>query len=267
MTATVELAFVVETARRAAAILREGAGRSHRAASKRAATDLVTEYDRRSEAAIVAEIRAAHPDHHILAEEGGAVAGSEARARHRWLIDPLDGTTNFAHGLPFFCVSIALEIDGAIELGVVEAPALGWSFAAARGRGAALNDRPLHVSDVDGLDRALLATGFPYDRATNPRNNFAEFVTLQRRAQAVRRVGAAALDLCMVAAGWMDGYWEADLKPWDIAAGALIVTEAGGQVSGYDGTPLEVDQGEVIATNGRIHDAVIAALRTPDRHL
>jgi myo-inositol-1(or 4)-monophosphatase len=251
------LAFVRRIARDAGAILAEGAFRGHAAAHKAAATDLVTDYDRRSEALIVAAVAARYPGDFILAEESGA-RGSDHR--RRWLIDPLDGTTNFAHGLPFFCVSIALELDGEPAVGVVEAPALGWSFTAARGLGAHLNEKPIRVSLTERIGESLLATGFPYDNATSPRNNFAEWQALYRQSQGVRRVGAAALDLAMVAAGWLDGYWEMKLKPWDLGAGALLVREAGGRVTSWSGAPLDVDSGEALASNGRLHDPLVAAL-------
>jgi myo-inositol-1(or 4)-monophosphatase len=253
-----DLGLARQLASEAGGLLKTAAFRAHAGESKRVATDLVTEWDRRSEKLIVEGLRAARPDDQIVAEEGGAVgAGSGGR---RWLIDPLDGTTNFSHGLPFFCVSIGLEADGVLEVGVVQAPALGWSFFAARGQGAYWNGKPIHVSDTDSLERALLATGFPYDRKSSEDNNFAEFVALKRLTHGVRRVGAAALDLAMVAAGWLDGYWERKLKPWDLAAGALLVLEAGGRVSAWDGGPFSADTGAAIATNGRIHDALRSSL-------
>src|SRR5579871_1404761 len=213
-----EYDVAVAAAREAGQLLAEGQGRRHAAEAKRAPTDLVTEYDRRSEAFLVEKLRAAFPGDAILAEEGGLRAGGGGR---RWLVDPLDGTVNFAHGLPIFCVAVALEADGVVEVGAVEAPALGLSFAARRGAGATVNGRPLAVSDEDSLARALLSTGFPYDRQTSPANNFAQWEAFQRRAQAVRRLGSAALDLALVARGLLDGYWEMKLKPWDVAAGAL----------------------------------------------
>jgi myo-inositol-1(or 4)-monophosphatase len=248
----------------AGAIVRAGAGRRHASVQKRTPVDLVTEYDRRSEAHIVAALRAAFPDDEVVAEEGGGQAGSSGR---RWLVDPLDGTTNFAHGLPFFCVSIGVEdADGPLA-GVVEAPALGWHFFAARGGGAfviererSATERRLAVSDTDALSASLLATGFPYDTASSPRNNLAAWTRLYPQTQGLRRVGAAALDLCFVAAGFMDGYWELAIKPWDVAAGALLVTEAGGRVTAIDGGPFRSDGGEILASNGRLHDALAAAL-------
>ncbi|HUQ08273.1 MAG TPA: inositol monophosphatase family protein [Kofleriaceae bacterium] len=259
MSLTFDLSFARRIASEAGGILKSGAFQSHVADRKRVETDLVTEYDRRSEKLIVEAIREQFPGDLILAEEGGQT-GAPASGR-RWLIDPLDGTTNFAHGLPFFCVSIALEVEGEPIIGVVQAPALGWSFWAARGEGAWWNGRRLAVSGTPTLGEALLATGFPYDRKTSPENNFDQFVAMKKQAQGVRRLGAAALDLAMVGAGWLDGYWEMKLKPWDLAAGALIVTEAGGRVSAWSGGAFVVDSGEAVATNGRIHDALVAALR------
>ncbi|MGZ3406138.1 MAG: inositol monophosphatase family protein, partial [Polyangia bacterium] len=180
---------------------------------------------------------------------------------------PLDGTTNFSHGLPFFCVSIAVEdADGPLA-GVVDAPALGWQFFGARGGGAFLVERDrgaaerrLHVSDTDALAGSLLATGFPYDTRSSARNNLVEWAHVYPQTQGLRRVGAAALDLCFVAAGWMDGYWELKIKPWDVAAGALFVREAGGRVTDYRGAPFASDGDEILASNGRLHDALADAL-------
>jgi myo-inositol-1(or 4)-monophosphatase len=246
----------------AGAILRAGAGRKHASDRKRTAVDLVTEYDKRSEAHIVAALRAAFPGDEVIAEEGGGQPGASGR---RWLVDPLDGTTNFAHGLPFFCVSIGLEDASGPLAGVIDAPALGWHFYAARGQGAwlverGMAERRLAVSDTGSLDASLLATGFPYDTAASAHNNLAEWSYIYPKTQGLRRVGAAALDLCFVAAGWMDGYWELKIKPWDVAAGALFVTEAGGRVTDYRGGPFRSDGGEILATNARLHDALAAAL-------
>jgi myo-inositol-1(or 4)-monophosphatase len=258
------LALARRAASAAGAILREGAGRAHASLTKRTAVDLVTEYDKRAEAAIVAALKAGFPDDEVVAEEGGGQAGASGL---RWLVDPLDGTTNFSHGLPFFCVSIAVEDAQGPLCGVVAAPALGWEFYGARGQGAfllqpalGLEPRRLAVSRADTLATSLLATGFPYDTATSPHNNLAAWTRIYPLTQGLRRVGAAALDLCMVAAGWMDGYWELKIKPWDIAAGALFVAEAGGRLSGFAGQPFRSDAGEIVASNGRLHDELLREL-------
>lgn len=257
-----ELAVARRIAIEAGAILRAGAGRGHAVDQKRTAVDLVTEYDKRSEAHVVGALTAAFPDDEVVAEEGGGQGGVSGR---RWYVDPLDGTTNFAHGLPFFCVSIAVEDVHGPLAGVIDAPALGWHFYASRGGGAFLVERGgaarrLAVSSTDALAASLLATGFPYDTASSPRNNLAEWTRLYPLTQGLRRVGAAALDLCFVAAGWMDGYWELKIKPWDVSAGALLVTEAGGRVTDYRGGAFRSDAGEILASNGRLHDALAAAL-------
>jgi myo-inositol-1(or 4)-monophosphatase len=261
---SVSLDFVREVAARAGAILAEGAFRAHGAEKKGTSVDLVTEFDRRSEELIVAALAAQFPGDRIVAEEGGGTSGA-GNGERRWLIDPLDGTTNFTHGLPFFCVSIGLEVAGRPALGVVAAPALGWTFFGERGQGAWLERASmepvrLSVSGTATLGDSLLATGFPYDNRTSPRNNFDEFTRLYKQTQGVRRVGAAALDLCMVAAGWMDGYWEMKLKAWDSCAGALFVEEAGGRVTGYRGQPYSADAAEIVATNGHIHQAILNEL-------
>ncbi len=256
------IAFVRQVAQSGAQVLAPGAFKAHAFDAKSAAIDLVTDFDRRAEKAVIDTIAARFPSDVILAEEGGLRAGRTGR---RWIVDPLDGTTNFAHGLPFFCVSVALEEAGVVTVGAIEAPALGWSFWGARGRGAWLEragspPTKLTVSPTAQLGRALLGTGFPYDNATSPANNFAEFVALYPQTQGVRRVGAAALDLCMVAAGWLDGYWEMKLKPWDSAAGALFVAEAGGQVTNWSGGALDLDDGFCLASNGRVHEQLVAAI-------
>ncbi|HEU4734350.1 MAG TPA: inositol monophosphatase family protein [Kofleriaceae bacterium] len=221
--------------------------------------DLVTEWDLRSEDAIRRVLDERTPGVPVLGEEGGQ--GAHAGGVRRWLVDPIDGTVNFAHGLPIWAISIGLEDAGELAVGVVAAPQLGWWFEAARGRGACDGaGRSLGVSATARLEHALLVTGFPYDRATRPDNNFAEWEHFQRRAGACRRLGAAALDLCMVACGWMDGYWERHLKPWDTGAGALIVAEAGGTVTDWTGGRFDVHEGAVIASNGAIHEELVAEL-------
>jgi myo-inositol-1(or 4)-monophosphatase len=252
-----DLALARDLAAGAAAILSEGHGRAQPIELK-GPVDLVTEYDRRVEELIVGRLGAADPGARIIGEEGGA-RGDE-RAARVWYVDPLDGTTNFAHGLPIFCTSIALYERGEPRCGLVHAPMLGWEFAATRGGGATMNGEPLRVSQTPALDAALLVTGFPYDRRTNPDNNVANFGAFVRRTQGVRRLGSAALDLCFVARGWFDGYWERKLHPWDVAAGLLIATEAGARATDLQGGPVRLDAGEVLASNGRIHDAMVAVL-------
>lgn len=219
--------------------------------------DLVTEWDLRSEEAIRAVLAERTPGIPVLGEEGG---GDLASAR-RWIVDPIDGTVNFAHGLPLWCISIGLATGNELEVGVVYAPRLGWWFEAAAGQGAFdATGAPFRVSAIDQLDRSLLATGFPYDIATNPMNNLAEWDHLQKVASACRRCGSAALDLCMVAAGWFEGYWERHTKAWDVAAGALIVREAGGRVTSTRGEPFDLFAEDVLATNGAIHEGLVAEL-------
>jgi myo-inositol-1(or 4)-monophosphatase len=255
---TVDLLAAARAAVRAASGLLQTA-RPEEIRSKDNPRDLVTEWDLRSEELIRSVLEEHAPGIPVLGEEGGQTPGGSSGLR--WLVDPIDGTVNFAHGLPIWCVSIAVEDRGTLLAGVVHAPLLGWWFEAARGSGA--HDGaglPLRVSTTSRLDKALLTTGFPYDRATNPRNNFAEWVHMQRVAGACRRLGSAALDLCCVARGWFDGYWELTLKAWDCGAGALIVQEAGGTVTDTRGGAFDPHAGEVVATNGAIHDELIAEL-------
>lgn len=219
--------------------------------------DLVTDVDVASEQLVRAAIAEAFPTHTIVGEEGGELRGGDPR--FRWLVDPLDGTTNYTHGFPLFCVSIGFLVDGRLQYGVVNAPCLGEVFEATAGRGATLNGKPIHVSDVGELRQAMVATGFPYEREAVPRA-VRSFEAMSIACQAVRRMGSAALDLCYVACGRFDAYWEHVVKPWDVAAGALIVLEAGGRMSAIDGSPFEVDGGQVLASNSRVHDAIIATI-------
>ncbi len=220
--------------------------------------DLVTRFDRLAQDMIFRRLSGAFPDHGFLAEEGLTRAGT---SEFRWIFDPLDGTTNFAHTFPVFCVSVALEREGAVILGVVYDPTRDELFEAVRGQGARLNGRPVGVSEVAELGKALLATGFPYDVRTSTVNNVREFGEFILRAQAVRRCGSAALDLCYLACGRFDGFWELKLKPWDVAAGALIVEEAGGSISNFEGGPFDLFSGETLASNGLIHAEMMAVLR------
>jgi myo-inositol-1(or 4)-monophosphatase len=217
--------------------------------------DLVTAADRASEKLIAERLHARWPQHGIVGEEG---TRTDTSAEFRWYVDPLDGTTNFAHGYPVFCVSIALaRRDDEIEVGVLYDPTRNELFAAERGRGATLNGNPIRVSKTTRLAESILGTGFPsHKRHKNPNIYFYQQITL--RSHGVRRAGSAALDLANVAAGRYDGFWEFNLNPWDTAAGVLIVREAGGKVTRFDGTPFRLDSREVLATNGPIHDEVIA---------
>ncbi len=251
-----EAEVALEVARRAGQLLREGFGSNHRFSLKTSRLDLVTEYDRAAEELIIKAIRSEFPQHGLLGEEGSSY---RADSEYRWLIDPLDGTTNFAHGYPVFAVSIALARGEELLLGVVYNPVLEELFFAERGRGASLNGSPIRVSEIDSLSRALLATGFPYDPGRIGLNLrlFERFIY---RAQAIRRDGSAALNLCYVACGRFDGFWELDLKPWDIAAGALIVREAGGKVTDFRGRGFSLYGNEVLASNGRLHPEMVAVL-------
>ncbi len=222
--------------------------------------DLVTRYDRASEEAVLSYLRNMRPQDGILAEEGGLVDG---RSSLTWCVDPLDGTTNFAHGLPLFGVSVAALEDGIPVVGVVRVPAMGYEFAAARGHGAFRNGRPIRVSATSRLADALAVTGFPYSRWRQPERIGAYVGFFVSRVQGLRRLGAAALDLCFVACGWMDVFWEFELAAWDLAAGIVILEEAGGKVTDWEGRgPRHVlETGQVAASNGRLHPELLATLR------
>lgn len=221
------------------------------------AKDLVTELDTASEALIVGMLLDRFPTHGILAEEGSYPAGD---GKHCWVIDPIDGTTNFAHGFPWFCSSIALEYDGQLQVGVIYNPITDELFTATAGGGAFLNGRRLKVSQHAPLSASLLGTGFPYDCATDPENNFDSFIRFQKAARGIRRAGAAALDLAYLAAGRLDGFWEVKLKPWDVAAGTLLIQEAGGMVTAFDGSPYQIRNHRILASNGLIHQEMIDLL-------
>lgn len=223
--------------------------------------NLVTEADRLSETLIVERIHREFPGHDILAEESPETANGSG---FRWIIDPLDGTTNYAHGYPVFCVSIALEVKGVVQLGAVYNPMLEELFTAERGAGAFLNDRRLTVSRTERLSRALLATGFPYDIREDRNNNINYFEVMALSAQAVRRAGSAALDLAYIAAGRFDGFWELKLAPWDTAAGWLLVEEAGGCVTDLRGDPYNLHSPNILASNGLIHAGMAGILAGTD---
>jgi len=232
--------------------------------TKSSSWDFVTEADQASEAAIVAAIRATYPDHHIVGEEGGGQGAPAEQAALHWIIDPIDGTSNYAQGIPYYSISIALaDAQHNPLLGVVYAPALGELYAATLGSGATCNGQPIHISEVDSLRQAILITGFAYDRQTNPDHNGPQVNAFLPHVRDLRRFGSAALDLCYVAAGRADGFWERAINPWDVLAGALIVREAGGQVTDYTGqaAPLPGPDGRIMASNGLIHQAMQDTLR------
>ncbi len=230
------------------------------AVNKKGAIDLVTDVDVEVERRFRALVAERFPDHAILAEEmGGARVAPPGPC---WVFDPIDGTTNFAHGLPIFCASLALEIDGIAEIAAVYDPNRRELFTAERGVGAFLNGRPIQVSAADRLVDAMLVTGFPYDVHARVDEIVGLFGAFVGKARAVRRLGSAALDLCYVAAGRLDGFWETDLKPWDIAGGSLIVAEAGGHVTDTDGKVFTSRGGHVLATNGKLHDAMLSVIAT-----
>lgn len=241
----------IEFAREAGAILLEGYGRTH-APELKGSIDLVTEYDRRSEELLLRRIAERFPEHGVLAEESGAHAARDSSVR--WLIDPLDGTTNFAHNYPFFAVSIGVEAQGRLAAGVVFDPVRDELFAGALGTGVTLNGTPIRVSGVERVERALLVTGFPYEVRENPEPYVSLFRAFLVRAQGVRRDGSAALNLCYLACGRFDGFWEGHLAAWDMAAGVLLVREAGGLVTDYSGGEFLLDGRQILATNGRIHE-------------
>jgi myo-inositol-1(or 4)-monophosphatase len=234
--------------------------RENPAVHKKGPIDLVTSADLDVEREFRALIAREWPDHGVLGEEQSS--GTSSGQRCRWIIDPVDGTTNFAHGLAFFCVSIALEVDGRVELGVVYDATAGELFVAERGEGARLNGRPIHVSDRNRLIDALLCTGFPYSIQERQGSEIEIFAAFLGRARAVRRLGSAALDLCYVAAGRLDAFWEERLHPWDIAAGALIAEEAGARVTGYDAGQVDLFRGQIVASNGRLHDELLQVIQS-----
>ena len=255
---TPTLSELERLAREAGAILRAGYSKEHQVNYK-GVIDLVTEVDHQSEAFLLGEIQGKYPGHHIFAEESGIIQGND---EHIWFIDPLDGTVNYAHHIPIFCVSIAYASHGELTLGAVYEPMRDEMFAAERGRGARLNGRPIQASTVTELQKSLLVTGFPYDAWNTPQDNFANFVHFGKLTQGVRRLGSAALDLCYVAAGRFDGFWEISLKPWDVAAGGLIAEEAGARVTNVQGDRDYISSPQsVIAAAPGIHARIVQELK------
>lgn len=250
------LKFAETIAREAGELLKKELPKEHRIDFK-GKIDIVTEVDRMSEELLVRRIRQGFPRHDIMTEES---AGFQCSSTYRWIIDPLDGTTNYAHGYPVFCVSVALEIAAEIRCGAIYNPMAEEMFTAEKDGGAFLNSRRLNVSTTEELSRSLLATGFPYDIRESKDNNINYFIGMALQAQAIRRAGSAALDLAYVAAGRVDGLWELKLRPWDTAAGWLMVMEAGGMVSDLDGHGYGLASPHIVATNGKIHGKMITAL-------
>lgn len=253
-----ETAFAA--AKQAGSILKERLGNIKNVDYK-SAFNLVTDVDKQSESAVIEIIKAQFPNDQILAEETGEHVASSKR---RWIIDPLDGTTNYAHGYPFFCVSIGYEDAGVMQFGVIFNPISNELFWAEKGKGAYLNDKPIHVSTNATLATSLLVTGFAADTQTAKCSNMTQFSKLTDASHGVRRDGSAALDLSFVACGRVDGFWELKLAQWDLAAGTLLVTEAGGTVSNLTGGEFDITTGHVLATNGLIHEELIRALEFGD---
>ena len=252
------LEIATEAALSAGAVLQSYWGNLKSVQEKGRPGDLVTEADAAAEAVVITILKRHFPDHQILAEESGHQG--DTVSRFLWAIDPLDGTTNYAHQYPFSATSIALLIDGVPQVGVIFDPFHQELFRAAKGLGATLNRKPIQVSKTNTLAQSLLVTGFAYDRRETPDNNYAEFCHLTHLTQGVRRGGSASIDLAYVACGRLDGYWERGLSPWDIAAGIVLVQEAGGQVSAYDQSPIDLSSGRILATNTCLHEALSTEL-------
>ena len=262
MTQTEQLQIFLDVATEsvlaAGTVLKERWGKLTNVREKGRPGDLVTEADKLAEAEVLQVLKRHLPQHQILAEESGALGNTDSE--YLWAIDPLDGTTNYAHGLPIAATSVGLIINGVPTVGAVYNPFSDELFRAATGLGATCNRRSIHVSSTSELSQSLLITGFAYDRRETADNNYAEFCHLTHLTQGVRRLGSASLDLTGVACGRLDGYWERGLQPWDIAAGIVILQEAGGKVTSYDGSPLDLASGRIMATNSLIHDALGKAL-------
>ena len=254
------LEVACEAARLGGAVLEGRFGGTFEIKKKGTAIDLVTEMDLKSERVIVDYICRNFPAHAILAEENAYGDAASKGSTYKWIIDPLDGTTNYAHGYPIYSVSIAVEVEGIVTAGVVYHPPLKEMFTAIQGEGAKLNGKEVRVSAVDDLGESLTVTGFPYDVRTPPHRNVEHFTRFLKSARAVRRDGSAALDLAYVAAGRFDGYWEPNLSPWDVAAGSLMVREAGGTVSDYRGTQSSIYDKQFVASNGKIHGQMLRLL-------
>ena len=249
--------FLIPVVREVGRLLLERLGHAESVQYKGRA-NLVTEMDRRSEEHLIRAIRARYPQHAILSEEAGALAGEPGQPE--WILDPLDGTTNYVHGLPHFCVAVALRTGRDVQAGLVYHPYVDELYWAERGGGAFMNSTPLRVSQTAVLDDALLATGFPSDLSRAADTNIAHFLALMPKSQAIRRLGSASLDLCHVAAGRLDGYWQPNMLLWDVAPAAIILEEAGGRVSDFAGRAIPYE-GNIIASNGKIHGAILEVVK------
>jgi len=250
---------LVNIAKEAGSVIREGFGKSFKIEFKTGENNLVTEFDKASEKVITDFIRKKYPSHSILAEEG---SGEQNDSEYLWVIDPLDGTTNFAHGLPIFSVSIGLQKNGKTIAGVVYDVMRGIIFSAELGAGAFAKSEKIAVSNNDNLAHSMLVTGFPYNKKENPDKLFERFIALTKTARGVRRLGSAAIDFCYLASGVFDGFWEVHLHPWDICAGKLIVEEAGGRVTDFDGNKTNIFTKRILSTNGKIHEQVIKVMNS-----
>jgi myo-inositol-1(or 4)-monophosphatase len=250
--------IAIQAAREAGHYLLENRGKVRHISTKSSAIDLVTEIDKESERRIIEIIRSHYPEHSILAEEGGAY---DTSSDYTWIIDPLDGTLNFTHDLPIFCVSIGVMHKDILIAGVVFDPNADELYTAERGSGAYVNGERIRVSETTELIRSLLITGFPYDIHTNPDHTIERFIDFLNEAQAIRRLGSAAIDLCYIAAGRGDAFWESNIKPWDIAAGILLIEEAGGTVTNFEGHPATPYSKKIVASNGALHDKMLEILR------
>ncbi|MBS3999901.1 MAG: inositol monophosphatase [Desulfobulbaceae bacterium] len=250
----------VEAALKAGAILKEGFGSTFEIKSKIGINNLVTEYDFKAENAIIETIKSYFPEHKFMAEETGDTG--EVDSEYQWVIDPLDGTVNFAHAIPIFSVSIAVRKGKDVLCGVIYHPLLDELFVAKHEGGAFLNGKQIRISESDNMQTSLLVTGFPYNVNENPHNCVDTFVSVVQSGIPIRRLGSAALDLAYVAAGRFDGFWESSLFPWDMAAGYLLVKEAGGKITQYDGTEFWLDSPTILATNGLIHEQILKQINS-----
>lgn len=250
----------INAAIKAGALLKQGFGTSFEISSKEGKNNLVTEYDRNAEKTIIDHISNAFPNHSFLAEESGKSGVFKSDEIH-WIIDPLDGTVNFAHSLPVFCVSIAAAVNNEIISGVIYQPIMDELFIAEKGIHSMMNDKKINVSETTDFESSFLVTGFPYNVNENPSHCIDTFVDVIQKGIPIRRLGSAAMDLAYTACGRFDGFWEINLNPWDVAAGSIIVKQAGGKVTQYDNSEYHINDNSILATNGKIHDRVVDLLK------